>query len=90
MLPLLLYFAKFRAGATKNGRGEGRGGERRKRLPANPTILEKAKLTARQDTDNDRLPDLETFTLFPKTRSTRLQNWNKKKLYNKTKHTWFD
>ena len=33
-------------------------------MPANPTILKKAKLTARQDTDNDRLPDLETLGAF--------------------------
>ena len=40
-------------------------------------------MTAHQDTDIDRSPDWEKITLFPKTLSVRLQNWNKKKLYNK-------
>ena len=74
MLPLLLYFAR-----NLEREQQKVGGERRKRLPANPTILEKAKSTARQDTDNDGLPDLVTFTLFPKTRCRPLQKWNKKK-----------
>ena len=46
-------------------------------------LLEEANVTARQDTDIDRSPDWEKFTLFPKTLSVRLENWNKKKLYDK-------
>ena len=37
--------------------------------------------------DNEQITRFEKFTLFNKTRSTRLQNWNKKKLYNKRRLT---
>ena len=73
----LSYCAKVRAGAKTKMEG-GRGGKKRKRLPANPTILENApwnfavrficKLTARQ---HDRF---KKITFFPETGSTRLQN----------------
>ena len=33
--------------------------------------------------DNEQITKCEKFTLLPKTRSTLLQNWNKKKRYNK-------
>ena len=70
----------------------GGGGEKRKRLSANLTILENvpwhftvqfiSKLTARH-IDNEQITRFEKFALFPKTRCTRLQNCNEKKLYDK-------
>ena len=62
--------------------GGGGGGEGRKRLPANPTILENALDISRfvpfvnlqlVEIDNEQITRLEKFTLFFKTRSTRLQ-----------------
>ena len=76
----------------KKWKGEGVG-RKGKRLLANPTILENVpwnfmvrfirKLTAHQP-DRERTDyQITKFTFFPKTRSTRLQNCNKKKLYDK-------
>ena len=45
---LLLGGAKIGASAKNGRRGEGRGGEKRKRLPANPMILKNAHLTLSQ------------------------------------------
>ena len=63
-------------------RGGGGGGERSKRLLANPTILENALDISRfvpfvnlqlVKIDNEQITRFEKFTLFFKTRSTRLQ-----------------
>ena len=82
------YGAKFRAGAKKKRVEGGGGGEKRKRLPANLTILENApwyfkvrficKLTVRQNRRiTNRLPlhyQICKITLFyNRTRSRRLQ-----------------
>ena len=76
------YGAKVRAGAKKDGRGKGR--EKRKRLPANPTILENAPwyftvgfIAGQNRSITNRLPldyQICKITLFSnRTRCRRLQ-----------------
>ena len=80
-----------RAGAKKKKKEGGGGGEKRKRLPRFwKTLLDISRFGSFVNwelvkIDNESITRFEKITLFPKTRSTRLQNCNKKKLYYKTR-----
>ena len=86
------YSAKVRAEAKRKkwkGEGEGRRGNACRQTPRFwKTPLDISRFGSFVNwqlvkIDNEQITRFEKFTLFPKTRSTRLQNCNKKKLYYK-------
>ena len=85
------YSTKVRAWAKKKWKGE-REGRRGNYCPQTPQFWKTPLDISRFGSfvnwqlvkiDNEQISRFEKFTLFPKTRSTRLQNCNKKKLYHK-------